>query len=228
MSHPTQFVGSATEQKLESSCAFDKLAQTYDAQLNPLLALEQRYLERLLPHLGDRNVLDVGCGSARWLAALSRRHPRSLTGLDLSEQMLEVARQKRLRGVELLHRSCVDTRLPDRSIDLILASFVLSHVETLRRAAVELTRIARPGCDLFVSDMHPDTQRRLGWKRAFRDGSGVIEFESFPRAATRIAALFDELGWDLSVAVEAEFGSPERPIFQAAGLPSFLKLRLIS
>lgn len=217
MSSPAQFAGSASEQKLESSRAFDKLAQGYDAQLNPLLALEQRYLERLLPSLSDRNVLDVGCGSGRWLAALSRRHPRSLTGLDLSAQMLEVARQKRLRGVELLQRSCVETGLPDRSVDLILSSFVLSHVEDLRRAAVELTRLAQPGCDLFVSDMHPGTQQRLSWKRAFRDDSGVVEFESFPRDPNRIAALFNELGWDLSVAVEAEFGPPEQSIFQAAG-----------
>lgn len=222
MSHPTQFVASASEQKLESCRAFDGLAESYDAQLNPLLALEQRYLERLLPHLDDRNVLDVGCGSGRWLTALSQKRPRGLIGLDLSTHMLEVARQKKLHGVELLHRSCTDTRLPGRSVDLILSSFVLSHIGDLRRAAAEFTRIARPGCDLFVSDMHPGTQHRLGWKRTFRDGSGVVEFESFPRDPNRIAALFGELGWDLSVAVEAEFGPLEEPIFRAANrLTSF-------
>ena len=217
MTNASQFAAPEIEQNLETRSVFDDIAQSYDVIPNPLLALEQRYLERLLPDLSARDVVDVGCGSGRWLSALSRRQPRSLKGLDPSIQMLDIAQRRGLPSVELLRSSCTGTGLPDQSADLMLCSFVLSHVSDLRRAAVELTRVARPGCDLFVSDMHPETQEQLGWRRAFRDGSSVVECETFARVPSQLAAVFDELGWNLSVAIEAEFGPPEMPIFEAAG-----------
>ena len=216
MSSPARPIDVAWPQELQSSRAFDALAPSYDSLPNPLLALEQRYLERLLPSLHDRDVLDVGCGSGRWLTELARRRPRGLTGLDLSREMLEVARQKKLPGVELLHRSCTGTGMPDGSVDLLLSSFVLSHVGDLPRAVSELTRIARPGCGLFISDIHPEAQRKLGWKRAFHDATGVIEFETHRRSPRQVAALFAGLGWDVTVSIIAEFGPPERAIFEAA------------
>jgi len=51
-------------------------------------------LERLGPDC--RKVLEPGCGSGRMLEALAQ-HGREVTGIDLSEQMLDLAR-RRLRG----------------------------------------------------------------------------------------------------------------------------------
>ena len=42
-------------------------AASYDSGDNPLLALERRSMESLLDFIMPSNVIDVGCGSGRWL-----------------------------------------------------------------------------------------------------------------------------------------------------------------
>ena len=50
---------------------FAAWAEVYDNDPNPLLALEERYLTRLLPDIQGKNALDVGCGTGRWLQRLA-------------------------------------------------------------------------------------------------------------------------------------------------------------
>src|SRR6202035_2198722 len=73
-------------------------ANTYDDEPNPMLSLEQRILGPLLPPLDDRDVVDLGCGTGRWLRALQGAGARSLLGLDSSPEMLVLA-QSKLAGV---------------------------------------------------------------------------------------------------------------------------------
>ena len=100
---------------------------------------------------------------------------------------------------------------------MILSSFVLSYINEMDRLAAEIDRIARDGCDLLLSDMHPETQHRLGWKRAFASGEGEIGFETFQHSLRDVLTIFTDLGWDTCAAIEAEFGASERAVFEAAG-----------
>src|ERR1700751_5355241 len=79
------------ENKANPADVFSAWADIYDRQQNPLLTLEERYLLRLLPNLQGRDVLDIGCGTGRWLVQLSRLKPRSLHGVDPSPKMLSQA-----------------------------------------------------------------------------------------------------------------------------------------
>jgi SAM-dependent methyltransferase len=202
--------------------AFDRWAQSYDRAANPLLLLEQRYLLPLLPAVSGRDVLDLGCGSGRWLGPLAGAGPRTLRGVDASAAMLQAATAKNIADVELFQNSCEATSFADRSFDLILSSFVVSYLDDLDSLAEELTRIARDGCDLILSDMHPHTQERLGWKRSFRDSQGEIALDTVRHRPEGIVAALALRGWELVAAIEAEFGAPEREVFVAAGrLESF-------
>lgn len=217
MSRGVETIGNRSERVRLNARAFDALSRSYDGQINPLLTLEQRYLGRMLPEIAGRDVLDAGCGSGRWLSYLACKKPRSLTGLDASAAMLRVAEQKRIPGVELLRCSCDDIPIAQDSFDLILSSFVLSYIDDIHCAAAEINRIARSRCDLFLSDMHPETEYRLGWKRAFCEKATEIGLESFRRGLHRVIALFRGFGWEVCAAIEPEFGTPERATFEAAG-----------
>lgn len=201
---------------LRNGQAFDAWASTYDLQPNPLLMLEERYLRRMLPDIAGRDVLDAGCGSGRWLDYVAGRSPRSLTGIDASEKMLQVAAHK-TTGAELVNGSC--TRMPysATSFDLILSSFVLSYVEDLAHLAAEMSRVAKNGCDLFLSDMHPDTQLRLGWKRSFADEHGQTILQTLVHQIGAILKAFSGAGWTLRAAAEPAFGLAERPVFASLG-----------
>jgi cytosine/adenosine deaminase-related metal-dependent hydrolase/ubiquinone/menaquinone biosynthesis C-methylase UbiE len=203
--------------RLRNDRAFDRLSSSYDKQANPIVSLEQRYLELLIPDISGLDICDAGCGSGRWLSHLAEKKPRSLTGIDTSAAMIEVARQKMIPGVQLLQCRCEKTPLPSRSFDLILSSFVLSYVDDLERMAAEIDRIARDGCDLFLSDMHPETQDQLGWKRAFTSCEGQIGFETVRHSLREVLAIFAGLGWETCSAVEPGFGAPECIAFEAAG-----------
>jgi cytosine/adenosine deaminase-related metal-dependent hydrolase/ubiquinone/menaquinone biosynthesis C-methylase UbiE len=203
--------------RLRNNRAFDRLSSSYDDQVNPILSLEQRYLALLIPDISGLDVCDAGCGSGRWLSYLAEKTPRSLTGIDTSAAMIQVARQKGIPGVQLLQCPCEETPFPSRSFDLILSSFVLSYLHDLECMAAEIDRIARNGCDLFLSDMHPETQRQLGWKRAFASLEGQIGFETVRHSIRHVLAIFASLGWETWAAIEAGFGAPEREAFEAAG-----------
>jgi ubiquinone/menaquinone biosynthesis C-methylase UbiE len=206
-----------SSRRLRNDRAFDALSCSYDTHLNPMLLLEQRYLQLMIPDISGRDVCDAGCGSGRWLSYLAEKRPRRLTGIDTSAAMIQVARRKRIPGAELLRCSCEDTPFPRHSFDLILSSFVLSYIDDLERMAAEIDRIAQDGCDLFLSDMHPETQYQLGWKRTFTGREGQISFETVRHSLRRVRAIFTDLGWETCAAIEPKFGSPEREVFEAAG-----------
>jgi cytosine/adenosine deaminase-related metal-dependent hydrolase/SAM-dependent methyltransferase len=206
----------SSEAGLRNRQAFAAWAAVYDAQLNPLLTLEERYLKRILPRIAGRSILDAGCGSGRWLRHLGDHAPRSLKGIDPSEEMLCVAAGKRT-SADLFIGSCEETPFPGLSFDLILSSFVLSYVGDLARCAAELNRIAQPGCDLFLSDMHPETQQKLGWERSFVRGNRKVGLSVRNYKLAEIVDVFTRAGWLLLAALDPEFGPSEQQIFESAG-----------
>jgi cytosine/adenosine deaminase-related metal-dependent hydrolase/ubiquinone/menaquinone biosynthesis C-methylase UbiE len=224
MSSASQATSDRSERELRNTKAFGVLAKSYDTQVNPLLALEERYLRHMLPKIAGLDVLDAGCGSGRWLGNLAKLQPRSLTGIDASAEMLQVARQKKIPATQLIQSACEEMPVPEQSFDLIISSFVMSHIEDFARVVSEVDRVARDGCDLFLSDMHPETQRQLGWKRAFQHKTDNIVLESFSHDLRQIITVFENRGWKVCAAIEPGFGNPERQLFEFAGrLESFLQ-----
>src|ERR1700746_2734958 len=141
-----------TTMAVSSSDLFNIWVQVYDEQPNPLLALEQRFLSRMLPDIAGLDVLDVGCGTGRWLQLLASQRPVSLVGVDTSPEMLQRASAK-LGTKSTLHLgSCTALPVPSAIADLILASFVLSYLDSIEALAHELHRVARPGANIFLTD----------------------------------------------------------------------------
>jgi cytosine/adenosine deaminase-related metal-dependent hydrolase/ubiquinone/menaquinone biosynthesis C-methylase UbiE len=196
---------------------FDIWAQVYDEQPNPLLALEQRFLSRMLPDVGGLDVLDAGCGTGRWLQLLTSHRPASLVGVDTSPEMLQRASAK-LGAKSTLHLgSC--TALPVQSVtaDLILASFVISYLDSVDAFARELHRVARPGANIFLTDMHPDTALSLNWKRSFNANDAEEHLQISTHSLQQIIDAFQSNGFELLTRIEPGFDSPEKPTFEQNG-----------
>jgi cytosine/adenosine deaminase-related metal-dependent hydrolase/ubiquinone/menaquinone biosynthesis C-methylase UbiE len=216
--------------------AFAAWAPVYDDQQNPLIALEERYLPLLLPEIRDVDVLDVGCGTGRWLSHLAPKLPRSLIGVDSSPEMLHEAQRKGIPGAQLSLSSCAALPASDGAADLILSSFVASYVEDLVAFARELFRVARKGSTVLVTDMHPETAARLDWKRGFHTGDCTVQVHSAQATMQEILQTFREVGFSVQALLEPSFGQPERHIFaaqnklkrfdEAAGHPGIYLLRL--
>lgn len=199
------------------SSVFDLWAQVYDAQSNPLLMLEERCVVPLLPPLSGEDVLDVGCGTGRWLQRLEPLGPTSLTGTDCSTTMLERAQAKVLPTTMLAHGQCSALPGEDSSRSLVLASFILSYLDDLQGFARECARILRPEGWLLVSDMHPVTAAERGWTRSFRVNGKKIEIAAHSRSIDAIVSTFQQHGFDVRVLIEPPFEAPEYSVFEHAG-----------
>jgi cytosine/adenosine deaminase-related metal-dependent hydrolase/ubiquinone/menaquinone biosynthesis C-methylase UbiE len=196
---------------------FNRWARVYDAQTNPLLLLEQRNAAPLLPSVRGGNVLDVGCGTGRWLKHLETLHPASLTGVDCSRVMLERAREKVLPTTKLEHGHSSALPGEDASYTFVMASFLLSYVKDLQAFALECARIVRPGGWMLVSDMHPLTAAERGWKRSFHIDGRTVDIAVHSRSLREIITAFEQNGFKVAVLIEPAFDEPERQIFEDAG-----------
>ncbi|MBI4545324.1 MAG: class I SAM-dependent methyltransferase [Gemmatimonadetes bacterium] len=97
-------------------------------------------------------VLDVGCGTGRWLEELQAEFQAD--GCDLAGEAL---RFSRTRGIErLVQASALELPYRDGSYGLVTALGVLEHVDDDARMLRELFRVLRPGGRLLLlTSGHP-------------------------------------------------------------------------
>jgi len=126
------------------------LAPLYDHLMGrrSFRAARQRALTLLEIDPGDR-VLFVGVGTGEDLAFLP---PATIAvGIDLSEEMLAVARVKAPR-VELRLMNAERLEYPDASFDKVVLNLVLSVVENPEQALAEALRVLKPDGRVVVFD----------------------------------------------------------------------------
>jgi ubiquinone/menaquinone biosynthesis C-methylase UbiE len=197
--------------------AYTLWASTYDETPNPLLALEERRLAPLLKNHTDNRIVELGCGTGRWLHRLQELAPRSLIGIDQSVAMLARARKKCLASTALIQADCEATPLPARSADCVLASFLLSYVAQISDFAAEVARILRSGGTLVVSDLHPDAAA-YGWRRTFTSLGRRFEIATHPYTLFDLIVELRTAGLHLEQIHEPCFGREEEEIFRNNGM----------
>ena len=205
------------ERQFSAKDGYRAASRVYDTEPNPMLSLEQRFVECLLPAIDGLDVLDLGCGTGRWLERLASRSPRSLVGIDASAEMLEVAKCKVAGIARLLLADCEELPLYRASVDLILSSFVASYLEDLPAAAKQMRRILRPGGSIILTDVHPTTAAALDWRRGFKVDGKFVNIATKSRSIREITEVFESVGLHADIAIEPQFGSPEFEIFERAG-----------
>ncbi|MGA3080384.1 MAG: class I SAM-dependent methyltransferase [Terracidiphilus sp.] len=208
----------ATARLLPVEEAYQLWAPTYDSAPNPLLCLEERHLAPMLQPTEHCDVVDLGCGTGRWLERLSALQPRSLIGVDTSAAMLGRAAGRLGRNALLVQADCLKTPLDAASADFILASFLLSYVDDVDELAREIARIARPGALVFLSDVHPATNE-YGWRRTFRCAHEVIEIQTHPYRILDLHAAMKAADFVMESFSEYSFGDEEKALFFRAGRP---------
>ncbi len=135
---------------------------------NPFMLAEERAMLELLPQsLAGKSLLDVGCGSGRYLLH-ARERGAMLCGVDRSEQMLALARGQ---GLPVIQGSVTRIPVADAWADVVVCALTLGHIPDLRAALRELARVLKDSGSLLCSDFHPIADA-LGWKRTFNhDGA---------------------------------------------------------
>jgi len=114
----------------------------------------QRILS-FLPKDEQLRVLDLSCGTGFLLVDLVRLHPSSV-GLDISEAMLTVAREKKAIRRRLVVGNGVMLPFPERCFDAVVCRGSLHHLPDLQQALAEIRRILVPGGTFVFSEPSND------------------------------------------------------------------------
>ena len=155
--------------ELDTLDAYAQWAAVYSPEAhNPLMALEEQAMLGLLPPLARQRVLDLACGSGRYLRRFADGGAARTLGLDLSPAML--ARAAAL-GQPLAQADLLRLPLTARSWDVVVCGLAVGHVASLATVLGEIGRVLAPGGSVVYSDLHP-FGALSGWKRSFRGRDG--------------------------------------------------------
>lgn len=96
----------------------------------------------------DSRILEIGCSGGLLLAELRARGYRNLTGIDISDDAMDLCRARELHDIHVMDAQ--NPTLADTSYDLIIASDVLEHLSDESQALLRWKGLLRPGGSLIV------------------------------------------------------------------------------
>lgn len=155
---------------------FDTIAPRYDL-MNHFLSLGiDRWWRRkaigLFKKEMPKQLLDMATGTADMaLLAAKLLHPEKITGIDLSENMLQIGRQKvaaanRSTNIELLQGDSETIQFGNDVFDGVMVAFGVRNFENLQQGLGEMHRVLKPGGRLVVLEF---SRPVWGPARAFCD-----------------------------------------------------------
>ena len=145
--------------------AYDKLTQSKHIRL--IYNLEKEVLIKLFAEMDSeqKTLMDFACGTGRWTQLLEK-HFKETTGVDVSEKMIAIARQKCEKTrffVTDITTDTVDTELQSKQFDVITAfRFYKNAEEQLRQAVTEAIPQYLKKEGLFIFDLHLNTFSFMG------------------------------------------------------------------
>ena len=154
---------------------FDTIAPEYD-RLNHLMSLgidrswRRRALKQIVEPSHPQRILDLACGTGDFSIAIARKaHPDTVvTGVDLSEGMLAVMREKvaakGLEGRTLAEQGDAEhLRFPDGCFDRVTIAFGIRNFEHREAALREILRVLKPGGRLVILELSVPSNPVLRW-----------------------------------------------------------------
>src|SRR5215467_13035550 len=107
--------------------AYRLWAASWESDPSAIVALESRYLAPWLIDLRGRRVLDISCGTGRWLEHAARQGAE-IVGLDFCDEMLARAASKQGLASRLAVADAARLPVRDDCADIVLCTLSLGHM----------------------------------------------------------------------------------------------------
>ncbi len=169
--HIIPFKDSKSSKKEQVARMFDRIAGRYDFMNRFLSArIDMQWRKkaiRLFKEQQPRLILDVATGTADMaLLACRLLNPEKVTGIDISEQMLEVGRKKvekeGLGSKIVLQRGDSETiNFAENTFDGVMAAFGVRNFENLEKGLSEMFRVLKPGGQVVILEFSKPRQKTV-------------------------------------------------------------------
>jgi len=122
---------------------------------------------RLFPEVSDgASILDLGCGPGFWTAEFAKRGYASVTGADLTERAIELARER----LDFLGLDAVVTRqnaeatdFPDNTFTHVHCQGVIHHTTSPKNCVKEIARVLQPNGTATIAVYYQNFFIRNWW-----------------------------------------------------------------
>ena len=144
---------------------FDReVAEQYDAWYDTKLGsfvdeTETACAFRLLQPSSEDSILDLGCGTGNFSLKLAREGA-DVTGIDISDAMLDVANEKSTcedLTIDFRNMDAHNLKFNDHSFDAVLSMATLEFVEDPQEVFDEMIRVTKPGGRIVIGVIHEDS-----------------------------------------------------------------------
>lgn len=144
------------ENKYDDPVFFEKYSQMSRSKEGLAGAGEWETLQKLLPDFLGKRVLDLGCGYGWHCIYAMEQGAASVVGVDISEKMLEIAREKtKFPQVEYRKLPIEDIDFPAESFDVVISSLALHYIASFDAVAKKVQACLKSGGAFVFSVEHP-------------------------------------------------------------------------
>lgn len=169
--HINPYVGDNRPKSQQVKSMFDSIAPAYDV-MNRMMtfgidrlwrAKAVRMLKRTSAPEG--NILDVATGTGDLALLLDKKlQPKEVTGIDLSENMIEIARHKSAEAgadgrIRFMTADCLALPFANNTFSCVTVAYGVRNFEHLLQGYREMHRVLRPGGTLCVIELSTPTNR---------------------------------------------------------------------
>lgn len=144
------------ENKYDDELFFDAYSRFPRSVEGLSAAGEWHELQKLMPDFSGKRVLDIGCGFGWHCIYAAENGAASVLGIDLSEKMLETAREKTSFDTVRYQRLAMeDMDFPEGSFDVAISSLAFHYTPDFGGICERVSRFLTPGGDFVFSVEHP-------------------------------------------------------------------------
>jgi ubiquinone/menaquinone biosynthesis C-methylase UbiE len=153
--------------------AYNTWSEQYDTNENKTRDLERTALWSMLQPIPFSTCLEIGCGTGKNTAFLITKATH-ITAVDLSEKMLEKAREKTKSDKVIFQQADIlkPWNFAVKAYDLVTFSLVLEHIEDLDMIFEKTAKCVKKGGYCYVGEFHPFKQYN-GSKARFDTAEGT-------------------------------------------------------
>ena len=146
----------------------------YPLQLNKILTNKLKLKKTI-------KILDAGCGTGYVAEVLSKLNYKNITGIDFSEEMLAIARSKKIYKKLMCQSLNEKIELRSKQFELIICTGVLTSGHVGPSALNEIVRLLKPQ-GFLVCSIAESVYKKNGFEKEIKNLKNLVSIKSISKA----------------------------------------------